>query len=103
MGPAGSQTGMHIDTHRLPFWIAVVGPEGTSDEADLKKFRVFPHTDTHLLQYGGSKEGNNMHFNFDPWDPDYKKFPRVAEGSVYEGFLRTGDLLYIPGGSPHAV
>lgn len=36
LGPQGSQTGMHIDTHRLPFWIAVMGEPNKG----LKRFRA---------------------------------------------------------------
>merc|ERR1711924_216620 len=39
----------------------------------------------------------------DPWTPDYRKNKKLAETSVFETDLRAGDLLYIPGGSPHAV
>lgn len=32
-----------------------------------------------------------------------QKFPDVADTLLYETELRSGDMLYIPGGSPHAV
>lgn len=99
MGPVGSETGLHIDTHRLPFWIAVVG----APDVPLKRFRVFPHSDRHLLKYGRPSKTANFLFDFDPWEPNFRKYPEVADSFVYEGELRTGDLLYIPGGSPHAV
>lgn len=101
-GPEGSQTGLHIDTHILPFWIAVVATEdgGTSP---LKRFRIFPHNDSKLLKHGKATASVNFLFDFDPWRPDYRAHPDLADGHVFETELRSGDLLYIPGGSPHAV
>jgi len=99
LGPEGSETGLHIDTHRLPFWIAVVGDQ----QRVLKRFRVFPHDDRGILQYGRPSEKANYLFDFDPWKPNFGKHPLVADSFVYEAELRSGDLLYIPGGSPHAV
>jgi len=99
VGPDGTQTGLHIDTHRLPFWIAVVGEQNRG----LKRFRLFPHNDSGLLKYGRPTEKANFIFDYDPWKPDFKRFPGVADSFAYETELRSGDLLYIPGGSPHAV
>jgi len=98
-GPAGSETGIHIDTHRLPFWIAVVGEPGKV----LKRFRLFSHNDHVLLKYGKPTGENNFHFDFDPWKPNFGKFPALAEVEAYEVEMVSGDMLYIPGGSPHAV
>merc|ERR1712232_1506766 len=99
LGPEGSQTGLHIDTHRLPFWIAVVGPS----DRPLKRVRIFPHDDMGILKYGRSSNTTNFHFDFDPWRPDFKRHPGVADSVVYEADLWSGEMLYIPGGSPHAV
>jgi len=99
LGPRGTQTGLHIDTHRLPFWIAVVGPGGRA----LKRVRIFKHDHLRLLRYGRAENDNNFHFDFDPWAPNLRRYPEVADEPVYETELRAGDLLYIPGGSPHAV
>jgi hypothetical protein len=99
IGPEGSETGLHIDTHRLPFWIAVTGKPKTS----LKRFRVFPHDDRGILKYGKPSEKANYIFDFDPWKPNFKRHPGVADSFAYEAFLRSGDLLYIPGGSPNAA
>jgi len=99
LGPEGSQTGLHIDTHRLPFWIAVVGPEGRP----LKRVRVFSHEHEDIRHYGRQTETNNFHFDFDPWQPNLALYPKVAESTPRDALLFSGDLLYIPGGSPHAV
>jgi len=101
-GPAGSITGLHIDTHQLPFWISVISPEGKSGKS-LKRVRVFSHTDVNILRYGQSTAQSNMVFSFDPWKPDFLKYKEIARSIVYEAELRSGELLYIPGGSPHAV
>mmetsp|Transcript_92010 Transcript_92010/g.295930 ORF Transcript_92010/g.295930 Transcript_92010/m.295930 type:complete len:394 (-) Transcript_92010:418-1599(-) len=100
LGPEGSETGLHIDTHNLPFWIAVVGSSG---RRALKRVRIFPAHDKALLQYGRSTKAANYIFDFDPWRPDGSKHRGVFESFAYEAELRSGDLLYIPGGSPHAV
>lgn len=105
-GPDGTETGLHIDTHRLPFWIAVNHPEPDKSGAlnqPLKLFRIFSHEEKRLLRYGGSTKESNFNFNFDPWVPDLAKYPLLKEIPVMEEMLYSGDLLYIPGGSPHAV
>jgi hypothetical protein len=99
MGPVGSETGLHIDTHRLPFWIAVVG----EPNKPLKRFRIFPHDAKSLMKYGRPSKTANFLFDFDPWTPSLRKYPDVSDTFVYETDLYSGDLLYIPGGSPHAV
>lgn len=103
LGPQGSETGLHIDTHRLPFWIAVIAPKA-SQGSPLKRVRVFPHDDARLLKYGqAGKKGVNFLFDWNPWRPDYQRYPDLADAHVFEAELRSGDMLYIPGGSPHAV
>jgi len=101
-GPQGTQTGLHIDTHRLPFWIAVFDGEGPSTRP-LKHFRTFSHEDNNLRKYGRQGSTYNYHFDFDPWKADLEKFPLLEGAVAKDAFLRHGDLLYIPGGSPHAV
>jgi len=95
MGPATTQSGLHIDTHRLPFWLAVSGPVGKSA---LKKVRVFKKDDANVMKY--SKEGS---YDFDPWLPDLAKFPDLGKTFAWETELKSGELLYVPGGSPHAA
>merc|ERR1712224_408291 len=98
-GPEGSITGLHIDTHRLPFWIAVAG----EPSRPLKRWRIFSHQDREVMRYGRSTGSNNFHFDFDPWLPNYWSFPGLRATSVYEFDMWSGDILYIPGGSPHSV
>lgn len=95
LGPSGSETGLHIDTHRTPFWIATVGAENVP----LKRWRIFPPDDAKLLKF--HRPGPNTHWvpDFDPWAPD----SRLTGHKLYEGDLVAGDLLYVPGGSPHAA
>lgn len=105
-GPEGTETGLHIDTHRLPFWIAVNAPEpGEAGVAKkpLKRFRIFSHEEKRLLRYGSTSRESNFNFDFDPWTPNLEKYPLLKEIPVMEEILYSGDLLYIPGGSPHAV
>jgi len=99
VGPEGSETGLHIDTHRLPFWIAVAGDQARA----LKRFRIFPHDDRGLLKYGRPSAKANYLFDFNPWTPNLKLYPLIADSFAWETEMRSGDLLYIPGGSPHAV
>merc|ERR1712113_225490 len=79
-----------------------IAPAGSS-EKPLKRFRIFPPGDKKLLKYGKRTENANYWFAFDPWQPNYWWHPDVADTYVYEGDMRSGDMLYIPGGSPHAV
>lgn len=83
LGPQGSKTGLHIDTHRLPFWIATVSREGRSGRP-LKRFRVFPHKDPNVLRYGRPMESVNFVFDFDPWEPNYRLVSRGVGGTTME-------------------
>lgn len=91
-GPQGTRSGLHRDTHNLPFWMALFHGR--------KHWRVFLPDEEALRPYFNTERNG---FEFDPFDPDWAKFPKLGEATVYEHELKAGELIYIPSGSPHAV
>ncbi|CAK0824988.1 unnamed protein product, partial [Prorocentrum cordatum] len=92
IGPGGSQSGLHRDTHDLPFWMAMF--------RGRKRWRIFLPDDEGLQPlYNEAKNG----FSFDPFAPDFWKYPGLGKVSVYDHVLLPGELLYIPSGAPHAA
>jgi len=91
-GPKGSRTGLHRDTHNFAFYMVLF--------AGKKWWRTFLDDDA----------GSNAYFRldlnaftFDPFDPDFHKYPRLQDATVYETVLEPGELIYIPEGLPHGV
>eukprot|EP00747_Dinoflagellata_sp_TGD_P164966 gnl/TRDRNA2_/TRDRNA2_185651_c0_seq1.p1 gnl/TRDRNA2_/TRDRNA2_185651_c0~~gnl/TRDRNA2_/TRDRNA2_185651_c0_seq1.p1 ORF type:complete len:449 (-),score=73.51 gnl/TRDRNA2_/TRDRNA2_185651_c0_seq1:61-1407(-) len=91
-GPRGTQSGLHRDTHNLPFYMALF--------SGRKRWRIF-HDDDAVLQEYYIAERNGYAFN--PFAPDFAKYPRLGEVKVQDLELKAGELLYIPPGAPHAA
>jgi len=99
-GPKESETALHIDTHRTPFWLVAFGKAGVP----LKRLRAFPHTDNKdLMKYGSPGENTNFRFDYNAWNPDFRKYPALAGSFTYEADLQSGEIVYVPGGAPHAA
>jgi len=92
VGPAGTRSGLHRDTHDFPFWMALF--------VGRKRWRIFLHEETALRPYYRADRNG---FDFDPFQPDFTTFPGLGKASVFEHILKPGELLYIPNGAPHAA
>lgn len=91
-GPSGTRSGLHRDTHDLPFWMALF--------VGRKRWRIFADSEPALgPHYLPDRNG----FSFDPFTPDFVQHPDLGAASVYEHVLEAGQLLYIPNGAPHAA
>ena len=100
IGPATTQTGCHIDTHFLPFWIATAN--AARPAAVLKHFRTLSAADTgDYLAYASKTKRANFVFHFDPWAPDFGWYPKLKGVRALDANLTHGDVLYVPPGMPH--
>jgi len=91
-GPRGTRSGLHRDTHDLPFWMALF--------VGKKRWRIFTPEDPGVEPYFRSDRNG---FSFDAFTPDFSAFPELGKVKVYEHLLQAGQLLYIPSGAPHAA
>lgn len=92
VGPRGSRSGLHRDTHDLPFWMALF--------SGRKHWRIFAANDEAMeAHYRPERNG----FSFDPFRPDFWKHPDLALATPYDHVLEAGQLLYIPNGAPHGA
>jgi hypothetical protein len=90
MGPKGSWTPLHFDcllTHNIFFHVY-----------GKKKFILIQHKDMkHCGRVGW------RWFSLDPEKPDINKFPDFTKLQITEVILNSGDILYMPPGTLHAV
>eukprot|EP00811_Abedinium_folium_P037322 NODE_9948_length_1388_cov_6.140365.p1 GENE.NODE_9948_length_1388_cov_6.140365~~NODE_9948_length_1388_cov_6.140365.p1 ORF type:complete len:262 (+),score=71.75 NODE_9948_length_1388_cov_6.140365:119-787(+) len=91
-GPKGTRSGLHRDTHNLPFYLALF--------KGRKRFHIFDDHDEGLAAYYDT--GKNSFF-FDSFAPDFTLHPLLGVSEPYEHELVAGELLYIPNGAPHAA
>lgn len=91
-GPRGTRSGLHKDTHDLPFWMALFSGK--------KRWRIFKPEDR-ALENHFKPEING--YAFDPFSPDWRKYPGIEKAEVYEHILEKGQLLYIPNGAAHGA
>lgn len=91
-GPRGTRSGLHRDTHDLPFWMALF--------VGRKRWRIFRPDDPDVSAY---YQADRNGFVFDAFAPDFARHPRLGAAEVYEHVLEAGQLLYIPSGAPHAA
>lgn len=114
VGPQGTTTAMHTDIQGLPFWMMML--EGR------KHFRIFPYKANYNLTgpyptedyqppafgyhfrgtvleeyYGGGS------FDFDTFNPDFTKYPKLCDAVMHEAILEPGEILFVPNSAPHGV
>mmetsp|Transcript_4258 Transcript_4258/g.10108 ORF Transcript_4258/g.10108 Transcript_4258/m.10108 type:complete len:546 (+) Transcript_4258:39-1676(+) len=89
IGPNGTKSLMHKDSLRTQFWMAMV--QGT------KRWTLFLEEDEPLLA------PNGVQYQVDAVHPDYEKYPLFRYASGYQHILQPGELIYVPGASPHQV
>lgn len=92
VGPRGTRSGLHRDTHNFPFYMALF--------SGRKRFIVFDDSDPGLAPYY-MKDQNTFHI--DPFEPNFWRYQSLGNSAPYEFELKAGDLLYIPNGAPHAA
>jgi len=91
VGPNGTGAALHKDTYATHFWMRMV--QGT------KRWRVYPASDTPFLYRNHFFDT----FHWDGFDQDLEQMPLGGMASAWEAILRPGQLIIVPGGSPHEV
>jgi hypothetical protein len=82
---------MHIDSGNTNFWLYLL--------SGRKVWRLYSRDDLVNVY----KSMSNEHFWLDPFDLDPKRFPLAEYAVVEEAVQEAGELIFIPGGNPHAV
>ena len=91
IGAKGTESGVHVDSGGTNFWLHLVSGE--------KKWRIFDKESIHNMYL---KPGE-AYFYLDVFRPDLKEFPLFVKSKMYEFTQKPGELVFIPGDSPHAV
>ena len=86
IGAAGSRSLTHVDRWHGHFWMLQIS--GT------KRWSIWPESEQCLL----SPQWNTK---FDPSFPPVEQLEGVGSGITFD--LKPGELLFVPGGCPHAV
>jgi hypothetical protein len=91
IGANGTRSDMHVDSGGTNFWLYLLSGK--------KEWRFFSQDDTaNLYQIPGTSK-----FAVDAFEPDMDLHPLVARARMYTTTQLPGDLVFIPGGCPHAV
>ena len=86
IGAKGTQSATHVDRWHGDFWMVQI--------AGRKRWTIWPESEMHLLRPSWTNK-------FDPAFPPVQELRGV--GSPIEIVLEPGELLFVPGGTPHAV
>jgi len=91
IGSKETQSDMHIDSGGTNFWMYLLSGQ--------KEWRFYSRKDIVSLYKNPLKES----FEVDVFEPNLTKYPLVSYAQQYVGFQEPGELIFIPGGNPHAV
>ncbi|XP_076454119.1 uncharacterized protein LOC143289129 [Babylonia areolata] len=94
IAPAGVHSGLHVDAFASNFWMALF--------QGRKRWVFFQEEDTPCL-YPVYAHSLDPSFEGDVADPDLSAHPLLACVHPMECVLEAGELLFVPGGSPHYV
>lgn len=91
IGPEGTGADLHKDTYATHFWMRMV--QGT------KRWRIYPVSDTPFLYRNYFTDT----FLWNGFEQDLEQMPLGGMASAWEAVLSPGQLIIVPGGSPHEV
>ena len=91
IGANGTQSDMHVDSGGTNFWLYLLSGK--------KEWRFYAQDDAINL-YGIPETSK---YNVDPFEPNVRDYPLMARAKMYKTTQLPGDLVFIPGGCPHAV
>jgi hypothetical protein len=93
IGNAGTRTGLHVDYGSSHFWMLTI--EGRKDWA------IFPAQMSPFLY----KDWAQPHFLVNPWalDKGVERRPLSAAIRGFRATTKPGDVIFVPGGTVHAV
>ena len=96
-GPAGSSTGLHVDGMGTSFTMAVF--------RGIKQFVLFPNI-SHMRFLCMDAPLQASKYGIDALNPNFSNeygCPNAKQASPVFATLRPGDILYVPGSTPHAA
>ena len=96
-GPAGSSTGLHVDGRGTSFTMAVF--------RGIKQFVLFPNI-SHMRFLCMDAPLQASKYGIDALNPNFSNeygCPNAKQASPVFATLRPGDILYVPGSTPHAA
>jgi len=91
VGSEETQSAMHIDSGGTNFWLYLL--------SGRKEWRFYSRRDLVNVYQSPLRQ----HFLVDVFEPDLEKFPLVRYAELFAGVQEPGELMFIPGGNPHAV
>lgn len=91
IGANMTESALHIDSGGTNFWLHLLS--GT------KEWRFYSRED--LVQLYQHPMGEA--FSSDSFRPRFDRTPLMRYANTYEGIQQPGELIFIPGGNPHAV
>ena len=91
IGANGTQSDMHVDSGGTNFWLYLLSGK--------KEWRFYAQDDAVNLY----PIRETAKYYVDPFEPDLKNYPLMARAKMYKTTQLPGDLVFIPGGCPHAV
>jgi len=92
LGRANTTANLHVDMFGSSFWMAVF--------QGRKHWRFVDESQRGLLY---ENRATNDFPDIDLFNPDYEKYPLLRHVRTFDVILEAGDLLFVPGGSPHQV
>eukprot|EP00040_Diaphanoeca_grandis_P013501 m.68239 g.68239 ORF g.68239 m.68239 type:complete len:857 (+) comp23935_c0_seq1:207-2777(+) len=92
LGKANTTANLHVDMFGSSFWMAVF--------QGRKHWRFVDESQRGLLY---ENRPTNDFPDVDLFNPDYEKFPLLRHVRTFDVILEPGDLIFVPGGSPHQV
>lgn len=91
IGSNETESALHIDSGGTNFWLLLL--------SGRKEWRLFPREEL-VNTY---KDPIQRYFHADAFKPDQTRHPLIQYAESYVGTQLPGDLLFVPGGSPHGV
>jgi len=91
VGSEETQSAMHIDSGGTNFWLFLL--------SGRKEWRFFSRKDLVNIY----QNPLHPHFLVDIFEPNITKFPLLRYAEMFVGVQEPGEIMFIPGGNPHAV
>jgi len=91
IGSEKTESKMHIDSGNTNFWLHLL--------SGRKEWRIYPRHEMVNIY----PDILHAHFWNDVFNPDAQRFPLIEYAEMHQGIQEAGELVFIPGGNPHAV
>eukprot|EP01129_Flabellula_baltica_P014055 TRINITY_DN6658_c0_g1_i1.p1 TRINITY_DN6658_c0_g1~~TRINITY_DN6658_c0_g1_i1.p1 ORF type:complete len:299 (-),score=73.71 TRINITY_DN6658_c0_g1_i1:18-914(-) len=94
VGPAGTHTGLHIDTDPMSMLFQIYG---------IKEFTLYPPSESEYLYPSSKYDPGAVVSQVDHQHVDHEKFPNFKKATSISVILEAGDVIYVPSGWFHSV